>query len=58
MCRDMVAPQSIETIIGIDNDITGKLFDEFLLSKRNNSHLDLTNVLGAAADNTVSICIS
>lgn len=24
MCRDMAAPQSIETIIGIDNDITGK----------------------------------
>lgn len=25
LCRDMAAPQSIETIIGIDNDITGKL---------------------------------
>lgn len=25
MCRDMAAPQSLEKIIGIDNDITGKL---------------------------------
>lgn len=31
MCRDMAAPQSIETIIGIDNDITGILFERIPL---------------------------